>query len=140
MNSTSGGGCRFNRNRQSCSILFQVSFYIGRKLGADYSKTTALAFTAVWGVHWHGLVNYRLGLILGAIMFCGGGLVHDSPFRIGNLWLRRTFLAAVWVLGLKTMIFDVWETESVPTLFPGAGRTMPITSSRLNVSSDIVSR
>jgi uncharacterized protein len=57
---------------------------------------------------WHGLVSYRLGLILGATMFFGALLGARFAIRIGNLWLRRIFLTAVWALGLKTLIFDVW--------------------------------
>jgi uncharacterized protein len=57
---------------------------------------------------WHGLVNYRLGLILGMAMF--GGAVFGARFaiRLGNLWLRRIFLTAVWALGLKILVFDVF--------------------------------
>ena len=58
---------------------------------------------------WHGLVSYRLGLILGATMFFGAMLGARFAIRIGNLWLRRIFLTAVWALGLKTLIFDVWD-------------------------------
>ena len=57
---------------------------------------------------WHGLVNYRLGLILGATMFVGALVGARFAIRIGNLWLRRIFLTAVWVLGLKALIFDVF--------------------------------
>jgi len=57
---------------------------------------------------WHGLVSYRLGLILGATMFLGAFLGARFAIRIGNLWLRRIFLTAVWAIGLKALIFDVW--------------------------------
>jgi len=56
---------------------------------------------------WHGLVRYRLGLVLGATMFFGALLGARFAIRVGNLWLRRIFLTAVWALGLKAMIFDV---------------------------------
>ena len=57
---------------------------------------------------WHGLVNYRLGLILGATMFVGALVGARFAIRIGNLWLRRIFLTAVWVLGLKALVFDIF--------------------------------
>jgi uncharacterized membrane protein YfcA len=61
---------------------------------------------------WHGLVNYRLGLILGVTMFIGALVGARFAIRIGNLWLRRIFLTAVWVLGLKALIFDVWASRT----------------------------
>ena len=57
---------------------------------------------------WHGLVNYRLGLLLGATMFIGALVGARVAIRIGNLWVRRIFLTAVWALGLKAIIFDVF--------------------------------
>jgi uncharacterized membrane protein YfcA len=59
---------------------------------------------------WHGLVSYRLGLVLGATMFFGALFGARFAIRIGNLWLRRIFLTAVWALGLKALLFDVWRS------------------------------
>jgi uncharacterized membrane protein YfcA len=71
---------------------------------------------------WHGLVSYRLGLILGATMFLGALLGARFAIRIGNLGLRRIFLTAVWALGLKALIFDVWGCRAGSE----AGLTQPI--------------
>jgi uncharacterized protein len=60
---------------------------------------------------WHGLVNYPLAIILGATMFVGALVGARLAIRVGNLWLRRIFLTAVWALGLKALLFDVWGTE-----------------------------
>ena len=61
---------------------------------------------------WHGLVNYRLGLILGVAMFIGAGFGARFAIRLGNLWLRRIFLTAVWVLSLKVLVLDVFAKVS----------------------------
>jgi hypothetical protein len=58
-----------------------------------------------------GIVDYRLGLILGATMFVGALLGGKFARRLGDLWLRRIYPAAVWLLGLKTLI-DVFNTGS----------------------------
>jgi uncharacterized protein len=55
---------------------------------------------------WRGLVDFRLGTILGVTMFLGA--LFGAPYgrRFSNLWLRRIYLAALWLLGLKTLFFD----------------------------------
>jgi uncharacterized membrane protein YfcA len=55
----------------------------------------------------HGLVDYRLGLVLGAVMFIGATIGARVALRMHNLWLRRIFLAAIIVLALKMLLFDV---------------------------------
>jgi uncharacterized membrane protein YfcA len=56
---------------------------------------------------WRGLVDYRLGAILAVTMFLGALLGARYARGLSNLWLRRIYLAAVWLLGLKTLLFDV---------------------------------
>jgi uncharacterized membrane protein YfcA len=58
-----------------------------------------------------GLVDYRLGIVLGIAMFTGALFGARFAIRIGNLWLRRIFLAAVWALGLKALLFDTLAKE-----------------------------
>jgi len=61
-----------------------------------------------------GLVDYRLGSILGATMFFGALLGARFARRLGNVWLRRIYLTAVWLLGLKTLFFDIFKHHGDP--------------------------
>jgi uncharacterized protein len=56
---------------------------------------------------WRGLIDYRLGIILGVAMFLGATLGARFVVRLAEKWLRRIFLAAVWILGLKALLFDM---------------------------------
>jgi hypothetical protein len=55
---------------------------------------------------WRGLVDYRLGILLGVIMFVGALVGGHITLRLSNVWLRRIFLAAVLALALKTLLYD----------------------------------
>ena len=65
-----------------------------------------------------GLVDYRLGAILGVSMFLGALFGARCARRLSNLWLRRIYLAAVWLLGLKTLLFDVFGHRSASVANP----------------------
>lgn len=52
---------------------------------------------------WQGLVNYKLGLILGATMFVGAYVGAHYATRVSDVWLRRIFLTTVFLLALKTL-------------------------------------
>lgn len=72
---------------------------------------------------WRGLVDYRLGAILGLTMFLGALIGARYASRLNNLWLRRIYLAAVWILGLKTLLFDVFGHHGAPVAnAPGHSR------------------
>ncbi|MGD0617121.1 MAG: sulfite exporter TauE/SafE family protein [Bryobacteraceae bacterium] len=56
---------------------------------------------------WHHLVDLRLGSVLAITMFVGASIGARLAIRLGEQWLRRIFLAAVWTLGLKMLFYDV---------------------------------
>ncbi len=83
-----------------------VGFY-GMKYGEAIASTklinlfsSAIA-TAIF--MWQGLVDYKLGLILGLTMFVGGYVGAQYATRLDDVWLRRIFLATVFLLAIKTL-------------------------------------
>jgi uncharacterized membrane protein YfcA len=85
--------------------LFRLSFVEAVATSKLLNVFSSAVATGVF--IWHGLVEYRLGLILGVTMFAGAFVGAKLAIRMGNEWLRRIFLNAVWVLGLKALVFDV---------------------------------
>ena len=59
---------------------------------------------------WRGLIDYKLGILLGVGMFLGASIGGRLAFKLPNVWLRRVFLTAVVLLALKTLFYDVlWK-------------------------------
>ncbi|MGB9177863.1 MAG: sulfite exporter TauE/SafE family protein [Pyrinomonadaceae bacterium] len=57
-----------------------------------------------------GLVDYKLGILLAAVMFAGAYVGARVTLKLNNTWLRRIFLATVIVLALKILFYDsLWK-------------------------------
>jgi uncharacterized membrane protein YfcA len=54
---------------------------------------------------WQGLVDYKLGLILGVTMFVGAYVGAHYVTKLNDLWIRRIFLTTVFLLAIK-MLYD----------------------------------
>ena len=52
---------------------------------------------------WQGLVDYKLGLILGIAMFAGAYVGAHYAVKLDEIWLRRVFLTAVLLLAAWTI-------------------------------------
>ena len=79
---------------------------------AGMTYTEAVASTKVINVFssgiativfmWQGLVDYRLGLILGITMFVGAYVGAHYATKLNDVWLRRVFLTTILLLAIKT--------------------------------------
>lgn len=54
---------------------------------------------------WQGLVDYKLGAILAVAMFTGAYAGAHFVTKLNEIWLKRIFLAAVFILAIK-ILFD----------------------------------
>jgi uncharacterized membrane protein YfcA len=66
---------------------------------------SSLVATAVF--MWQGLVDYTLGIILAITMFAGAYTGAIWAAKLNDVWLRRTFIATVVILAIKT-VFDIF--------------------------------
>lgn len=55
---------------------------------------------------WRGLVDYKLGILLGITMFAGALIGGRVTLKLSNLWIRRVFITAVIALAFKTLLYD----------------------------------
>jgi hypothetical protein len=59
---------------------------------------------------WAGLVDYRLGALLAAVMFAGAFVGARVALRLNERHLRGLFLATVVALALKILLYDfLWK-------------------------------
>ncbi len=53
---------------------------------------------------WQGLVDYKLGVILGVTMFLAAYTGAHFVTKLNETWIRRVFLAAVLLLAIKILL------------------------------------
>jgi len=63
---------------------------------------SSLVATAIFAIR--GIVDYRLGFLLGAAMFLGAVGGGHIAMRLSAVWLRRVFVVAVFALAAKMLI------------------------------------
>jgi len=68
---------------------------------------SSLVATVIFALH--GVVDYKLGAVLGVTMFLGAITGGHVTMRLNPIWLRRIFLLAVLGLAAKMVFAFLWE-------------------------------
>jgi Predicted permeases len=69
------------------------------KLINVFSSTVASIIFA-----WQGLIDYKLGIVLGLSMFVGAYVGAHYATKLNDVWLKRIFLATIFLLAAKTIL------------------------------------
>jgi uncharacterized membrane protein YfcA len=84
-------------------VLFGVTFLQAVATTKVINVFSSGAATLVF--LWRGVVDVKLGIILGIVMFLGAILGGRIALLLSTVWLRRIFLAAVVGLAVKMLVF-----------------------------------
>ena len=79
-----------------CAMTYSEAIAATKVVNVFSSGVATLVFM------YQGLVDYRLGFILGLTMFVAAYIGAHFASRMNEIWLRRIFLGAVVLLALKT--------------------------------------
>jgi uncharacterized membrane protein YfcA len=82
-------------------LLFGLTFLQAVATTKVINVFSSLVATAIFA--WHGVVDYKLGAILGVTMFLGALVGGHVAMRLSAVWLRRIFLVAVIALAAKML-------------------------------------
>jgi uncharacterized membrane protein YfcA len=85
-------------------LLFGLTFLQAVATTKVVNLFSSAVATAIFA--WHGVVDYKLGTILGVTMFLGAIVGGHVAMRLPAVWLRRVFIVAVIALAAK-MFFAV---------------------------------
>lgn len=88
-----------------CVGLYGMQY--GEAVGATKLINVVSSGVAAIAFMWQGLVDYKLGLILGLTMFVGGYVGAHYAAKLDDVWLKRVFLTAVFLLAVWT-IYDLF--------------------------------
>src|SRR5579863_1121698 len=83
------------------AMFFHMKFV--ESIAATKLMNLFSSIVAVFIFAWRGIVDWRLGVILGIAMFVGGLLGGTIALKMNAAWLRRIFLVAVLALAARML-------------------------------------
>ena len=87
--------------------IFFFGYTFLRAMAVSRILNVASSAIATCVFAWHGVVEWRLGLILGCAAFAGAWTGARLAGKVPEKLLRTVFATAVAALALKSLIFDM---------------------------------